>query len=362
MQHVENISENRVCFLTDSINGGGIGTVFLALASAMQATGIRVDIVVFVPPTYDVPQGLNVIVLATRTHRAGFGLARYMRAHKPQMIICARDYVGAVAVVARALSGQRQAKLVWSFHTQHSVDTQNRSWKRRMLALFASRMSIFVDHFVGVSRGVSRDLEMSYRLPEGCVKTIYNPVTLPNVTSGPVHAWLAQNEVPVVVACGRLVEQKGFDVLMAAIEILHASRPIRLLVLGEGPLREKLNRQIKTAGLQEDVSLIGVVAHPAAYMKDAACFVMSSHWEGFGMVLAEAMAVGCPVVSTRCPSGPAEVLEEGKYGALVPVGDPVALAQAIHDTLEAPFDPNPARASLARFDPQKIAHQYLELM
>lgn len=355
------LSQNRICFLTDSIDGGGIGTVFLALAGEMQSMGHRVDIVVFTSPTCEVPGDINVVNLARRTRKVMFKLTRFLRTAKPDVIICARDYVGAIAVVARALSGQRHTKLIWSFHTQHSVDTQNSSLRRRAVAKLSSIMARFADHFVGVSQGVSKDLEAAYHLPTNSVQTIYNPVVLPQVTTQTAHPWLAQTEVPVIVACGRLVEQKGFDVLISAIKILHRARPVKLLILGEGPLRAQLSAQIDAAGLQDHVSLLGQVDHPAIYMKDAACFVVSSHWEGFGMVIAEAMAVGCPVVSTTCPSGPSEILDHGAFGTLVPVGDSVAMAQAINDTLDAPFDPISAQNSLARFDPKEIARQYLEL-
>jgi glycosyltransferase involved in cell wall biosynthesis len=175
------------------------------------------------------------------------------------------------------------------------------------------------------------------------------------------HPWFSSNQPPVILAVGRLVKQKDFDTLIRAFGLVRKERPARLMVLGEGREREKLLALIKNLGLEQDVTLHGFVENPFKYIKHAAVFVLSSLWEGFGNVIVEAMALGTPVVATECPSGPSEILEEGKWGRLVPPGDVDALAQSIIDTLD---DSNPpAVASRAEeFSVEKAIDGYLRVL
>jgi len=143
---------------------------------------------------------------------------------------------------------------------------------------------------------------------------------------------------------------------------VRAVRPARLLILGEGKKRTTLEALARKLGVASDVGLPGFVDNPFAYMARAAVFVLSSAWEGFGNVVAEALACGCPVVSTDCPSGPAEILDGGAYGPLVPVGDDAALAKAILSVLETPPDPERLRARAALFSVDRVADQYLEVL
>lgn len=354
--------QRRICFVTDSLDGGGIGVVFLTLARAMMRLGCRVDMFVLRPPQRPMPKGVNVVVVGGKTRGAALKLARFLRRSNPDLVITARDYIGAMAVVSRALAGRRKTPLVWTFHTHHSLDFKHKPLGRRFIAWLAMKLSFAADHLVCVSRGVARDLEQGHRATQGRTRTIYNPVERPRVLATPAHPWCAPSQVPVVVICGRLVAQKGVDVAISAFARLRAHHQARMLILGDGPLLADLQDQIDQTGYAADIDCLGAVDAPADYMKDAACLVVSSHWEGFGMVIAEAMSVGCPVISTDCPSGPREVLGNGAYGTLVPVGDVAALAHAIATVLVTPPDTSEAMQSLARFDPDKIARAYLDLV
>jgi glycosyltransferase involved in cell wall biosynthesis len=139
-----------------------------------------------------------------------------------------------------------------------------------------------------------------------------------------------------VVAAGRLVAQKGFDTLLRAFRRLRDARPARLVVLGEGPLRGELSALRDRLGLGDDVDFPGFVTNPYAVFARSACFALSSRFEGFGNVLVEAMACGTPVVTTRCPSGPPEIVTDGVDGLLVPVDDDAALAAAVGRVLADP--------------------------
>jgi glycosyltransferase involved in cell wall biosynthesis len=165
-----------------------------------------------------------------------------------------------------------------------------------------------------------------------------------------------------VLGVGRLHRQKDFPTLLRAFATLRAQRPARLVILGEGAERESLEAMARELGIAEDVLMPGFVDNPAAWMRRAGVFVLSSAWEGFALVVLEALAVGCAVVSTDCPHGPREILADGIFGALVPVGDAGAMATAMAAALDAP----PARARLqeraAAFSGDAMVRRFRELL
>ena len=169
----------------------------------------------------------------------------------------------------------------------------------------------------------------------------------------------------MIIGCGRLVHQKDFPTLVRAFALVRPRFEARLLILGSGPSprkdeqeRHRLATLAADLGVGDAVALPGFVGNPLAYMSQAALFVLSSLYEGFGMVLVEAMACGCPVVSTDCLSGPAEILEDGAYGPLVPVGDPEALAEAMLRTLRFPPAKERLRRRAADFSLERCASGY----
>ena len=192
---------------------------------------------------------------------------------------------------------------------------------------------------VTVSQGLIAELIRQSGLPVEHFTTIYNPVIMPEMAVQkeeiPAHPWFLDDGAPIILGCGRLTAQEGFDVLIRAFARLSKSRPCRLIVLGEGD-RGKLKRLATDIGIADNISMPGWADNPFAYMSHAQLFVLSSNFEGFGLVLAEALACGCPCVSTDCVSGPSEILQGGEFGELVPVGDDRALAEAMRRTLDNP--------------------------
>uniref|UniRef100_UPI00286DB4E3 glycosyltransferase n=1 Tax=Chamaesiphon sp. VAR_48_metabat_403 TaxID=2964700 RepID=UPI00286DB4E3 len=152
--------------------------------------------------------------------------------------------------------------------------------------------------------------------------------------------WLLENRIPAILGVGRLSQQKDFATLIRSIAIVRQTRPVRLIILGQGEELLHLENLVKELDLVNDVVFLGFVANPYAYMFKAQMLVMSSVYEGFGNVLVEGMLAGTPVVSTNCESGPSEILADGKYGNLVAVGDANGLATAIISTLNNPPDPD----------------------
>ena len=195
-------------------------------------------------------------------------------------------------------------------------------------------------------------------------RTIYNPACTPNIGEmakfEPDHPWFSDGGPPVILGAGRLEPQKDFPTLIDAFRRIRASRPCRLIILGEGPLRSELKARIAGFGLDDCVSLPGWAENPFAFMARSALFALSSIYEGFGIVLVEALACGCPAVSTDCRAGPSEILEDPAL--LAPVGDPEALAQVMLRALDRPADKAALRASAARFSVERAIDGYETLM
>jgi glycosyltransferase involved in cell wall biosynthesis len=221
------------------------------------------------------------------------------------------------------------------------------------------------DWVVAVSRGVQRDLLRYTRVSPERVALIYNPTythRLLELREQPVeHPWFAPGEPPVVLGVGRFYPQKDFATLLRAFAKVRANRLVRLVILGEGPLRSELEALAHQLGITEHVSMPGFVENPFAYMRRAAVFVLPSQYEGLPNVLIQAMACGCPVVSTNCPSGPEDILDNGKYGHLVPVGDAEAMARAILRVLDGDV-PHVPEEWLLQFHEEHVAQKYLALL
>ncbi len=198
------------------------------------------------------------------------------------------------------------------------------------------------------------------------VKVILNPVITPDLFQKSrvklSHPWFLPGQPPVVLGIGRLTAEKNYKLLIEAFRLVRKRLPARLLILGEGILRPELEALIAAYGLEHDVSLPGFVENPYVYLANAALFVLSSDYEGLPTVLIEALAVGRSIISTDCQSGPREILEEGKFGSLVPVGDVDILAERMHFHLQGKFDaPNPESA-LHAYELDTVTRQYLRLL
>ena len=219
-------------------------------------------------------------------------------------------------------------------------------------------------HVVAASRGVAENVAAVVDVPESRISVIYNPAVAPEMVrragAAPDHPWFRDGGPPVVLGVGRLAPQKDFPVLIEAFRRVLAERPCRLAILGEGPMRHELEERVSALGLEDSVSLPGWVENPYAFMTRAALFVLSSRHEGFGLVLVEALACGCPAVSTDCPAGPSEILEDPDL--LAPVGDPEGLARVMLRALARPADKAALRANAARFSVKRAVDGYDNLV
>ncbi|PWV62523.1 glycosyltransferase [Plasticicumulans acidivorans] len=350
---------------------GGIGKMRVHLANEFARRGIRVDLLLArTESPYLELVGPGVRVVDVRTSHALFGaprIARYLRRERPDVVLTQRSRVNAMVLRARALAGV--AVPVYStFNTNQTAQLASLTPRKARSQL--AQMRRFYprnDGLIAISQGVADDAAKLLGLERARLRIIFNPVVTPGLSEQaaqtPEHPWFHDGGPAVILGVGRLEPQKDFPTLLDAFARLRAQgADYRLLILGEGKLRAELQAQIDRLGLQAQVALPGFAVNPYPYMAQARLLVMSSAWEGLGNVLVEALALGTPVVSTDCPDGPAEILEGGRYGRLVPVGDAGALATAMAATLAAPLPAAELKAAAQRFTLPTIASAYLDAL
>ena len=296
------------------------------------------------------------LVMSNRMSRWAVRLAAYLDHERPDALLAMLTPSVAAATMATRLAGH-QVRVVGTLHAKMG----SRRWLRR-----AKRAYPHADASVGVSRGVASELSEVVGVPVGRVHTIYNPVVsealVRNSDQPAGHPWLDNPGPRVILAAGRLSKQKDFPTLLTAFAKLRERCPARLIVLGKGHLRPALESQAKELRIFDDVDFPGFARNPFAFMTKASLFVLSSRYEGLPTVLIEAMACGCPVVSTDTPFGPDEILEDGRWGELVPVGDAKALSEAMLRTLENPSPGDALRKRASAFGIEQAVDRYEELL
>jgi glycosyltransferase involved in cell wall biosynthesis len=367
-------SEKRLAIFLPGLYGGGAERTMLNLAQGLAGRGYAVDLVLAQaegPYLVEVPESVRLVELHARRLRAWRTLAslpalvRYLRREQPEAILSALVHANIATLWARRLAGVPQRAVIneQNMFSRWNQQLPNRS---RWLALrLVRRFYPWADGIVAVSKGVAHDLAQVVRIPDERIQVIYNPIVTPELqmkARAPLkHPLLTPDGPPVILAVGRLTAQKDFATLIHAFALVRQAHPARLLILGEGEERSMLEALVRQLGLDQDVDLPGFVDNPYAYMAHASLFVLSSRWEGLPTVLVEALYCGAPIVATDCPSGPREILADGQYGQLVPVGNVVALAQAIEATLAGQI-PHPPRESWLPFKLETVVTQYINAL
>ena len=359
----------RIAIFIGSFGGGGVERVIAHLAQGFIQRGLKVDLVVDKleeSHLWRLPPDVRIVNLkAPRLYMSLPNLVRYLRREQPVALLSASHYMNEVALLAKLLS-RVSVRVVVSEHNHLSQTVQNAvRLKDRLTPFFARYLYPLADGILAVSQGVAEDLARMTGLSLERIKVIYNPVVTPKLLESvkqPVdHPWFAPGEPPVILGVGKLEKQKDFPNLIRAFAQVRQVRPARLMILGWGPDRPELEALVQELNLEDDVVLAGYVENPYAYMAKAAVFVLSSAWEGLPTVLIEAMAVGIPVVSTDCKSGPSEILDNGKYGELTPVGDNQVLAEAILRALSGESKPIVADW-LDQFKLEAATQKYLDIL
>ena len=339
------------------------------LAEGMTVRGVPVDLVVGAGTGAlrdQLPQGVQLVDLRSpRVLRSLGPLISYLRREQPRVLISSMSHANVLALWAARLAGSRTPVIV----TVHNTMSQSTPQQGRLLGrVWPKLLRLFYPwarHVVAVSEGAADDLAQTAGLPRSMVQVVYNPVLTPGMMAlarqQPDHPWFGSEQPPVVLGVGRLTRQKDFGLLIRAFAAVRRNRAARLMILGEGEQRAELQELARELGVERDVALPGYRDNAMAYMAKSRLFVLSSAWEGLPTVLIEALAAGTQVVSTDCPSGPREILQGGRLGRLVPVGDVESLVQAITAALDCPGPPVPPEA-LAPFTRDAAVGHYLSLI
>jgi glycosyltransferase involved in cell wall biosynthesis len=320
---------------------GGIGRFVVNLAREFMARGYVVDVVTIKTGPRDIPhEGVSITDLRTgRTFRSLFSLVSYLKEKKPRALLSALFHANLVAIFAKILSGSN-TRVVVTEHVALKEELKRQPiLKRWMFKFFINFFYPKAFKVTAGSVGVKDDL-MYVGVPDKKIEVIYYPIInqeLFKSAEGEVdEKWLNNSQIPVVLAIGRLTEQKDFSTLIKAFNLALKIVEAKLIIIGDGYEKPNLVKLIADSVLNDKIFLLGHKQNHYPYFKKANLFVLSSKYEGLGIVLVEALALGVPVVSTDCPSGPSEVLKGGARGILVPVGDETALSAAIIESLVNP--------------------------
>jgi len=328
----------KISIVVHNLNGGGAEKMMVRLANALAKLGEDVSLVLLTEGGINkdyVNENVNLVELkSVRTALAVSNLRKYLKANNPDKILAALTHVNVIAILA-CLSLGIQKKLFVSERNAFSLDKHASDETLIKIAYFVAPWlyRYIPNPVIAVSKGVAQDLVDTTIVNQASVTNAPNPVLddnfLERTYNKPTHPWLLDKTIPTLVATGRLAPQKGFDNLLTAIKQVNEHMECRLVIFGEGELREPFEQQITRLALNDKVSLPGYVTEPLNEMAAADLFVLSSRFEGSPNVLVEAMSTGVKVLATDCPHGPDEILKSGAIGFITEVESAEALSQSI---------------------------------
>jgi len=366
-----------IALLVHSMTGGGAEQVCLTLGRAFRARGLSVDLVLARaegPLLAEVPEDVRIVDCGVGTSMAwSSALVAYLRESRPRSVLAHMEGAGLVALWAR-LRARVAVPVVVAVHNMplRHAEAAASFRQRRLVPLASAMMLRGAEGLVAVSAGVAVELARMAGIPRERITVIPNPVETERIRRAaigrPDHPWLAEAGTereggrPVILAAGRLTAQKDFPTLIRAFALAFAEGRERLVIFGEGEDRADLETLVAAQGLADRVALPGHSAALWPAMARAQLFVLSSRWEGFGNVLVEALACGCPVVATDCPSGPSEILAGGAFGRLVPPADRLELANAMRIALTQPRQGDVLQRRAEDFAADRAAEAYLALL
>jgi len=358
----------KVMLFSPSLSGGGAERVMLNVALELSRLGYEVDFVVkndWQQSRYEVPPSFQAFNLdAHKLLDTAIKLARRIKTSKPAIVITALESLGLAAILAKGLLRHKPIVVP-------SVHTMLETWYRELPSPHTKRyrnlikhLYPYADHIIAVSQGAKDEILAIAKLNQDKVSVLYNPViaddTLKSIDQPVEHPWFTAKKT-VAIAVGRLVREKNYPLMLRAIAEARKHIDLHLIVLGEGELRASLEEEAQALGIADYVDFHGFVNHPLAYVGKSDMFLLTSSWEGLGNVLIEAMATGTPIISTDCESGPREVLENGKWGILVPPNNVDSFTKAIIQVAEQ-GGIVPDAHSWARFTVAEATAQYAKLI
>jgi len=358
----------KIAVLSARFAISGVPLAQLRFSRALASAGHHVDFLIgLLNPGYDKPEceNINVVVLnKARVSGMLITLVKYLKETKPDIIFSAGDHLNVIVLMAAIASGSK-AKIscssrVTPFDTYSNIPFS----KRWVLKLLMHTLMPRANALTCVSRDMVDQYKVVLRSNRHvCVYNIIDDIqSRERMNESVEDEFFNVKGEPILIAAGNLVFWKGFSDLLLAMSELTKTRKTKLIILGDGPLRAELEDQIKKLSLERVVKILGYVENPLKYFKKADIFVLSSHVEGMPNVLVEAMMSGCTPVATNCPTGPRELLQNGRYGYLVPVGDAVAMAEGIKLALDKPISEDLLREAVRPFAELDVLKRHFEIL
>ncbi len=358
----------KISVVTPRFAISGVPLAQLRLAEALARRGHHVDLLIgFVNKGLSAPKvdGVNIVILdRSRVRNILVPLWRYFRKDRPDVVFSAEDHLNTVVLIALILAGAR-AKMSGSSRVTPFDTYSNRLFSKRWLLKQIARCVMWrADALTCVSMDmVEQYRKVFHKPPHQAVYNIVDNDTARRRMAEPVDIdWLIRKELPVIVAAGQLEYWKGFVDLIEAMKNLSEKRDARLIIFGEGSLRPKLEQRVAELGLTDRVRLPGNVPNPLKYFARADVFALSSHVEGMPNVLVEAMMCGCTPVAANCPTGPRELLADGRYGYLTRVRDPIDLAVGLEKALDHPISKVLLTEAVAPFREEAVIQRHFALL
>ena len=367
---ITSMKKKHLAILLPNLRGGGAERISVNLANSFVGQGYAVDMVLLLATgefLEDLRPEINIVDLQVKRMRGTLPpLIRYLRQTKPDAMLTCMWPLTFLSVIARKLASASTRLVVaehitWSFSQVEYPPLQRFFIKKTMHFFFPN-----TDAIVAVSNGAADDLAHFAGLPRNSIITVYNPVidtTIRSANEPSVSELVKWTLAPHrILSVGTLKKQKNHKLLIHAFSILLTNINAHLLILGEGVLRKELELLIDELDIKSNISMPGFVKNTQPYYQHADLFALSSDWEGLPTVLIEAIATGTPVVSTDCPSGAREILNDGQFGHLVPVGDAIALAAAMKESLTTSHDPIALKTRAQIFGINKAFKEYEKLL
>ena len=363
----------KLSFVIPNLNGGGAEKVLCSILNELVKTknnyivhlilvkkeGVYIDSLDERVIIFDLKQ-LNV-------RNSLVGIANYLKSEKPDFFVSSLDYMNLVSSFAHLISRSESKLILWE-HNHLSIHSKKTISKSSILnKLIVRYFYIRSSKIISVSKGVKNDLVKNFNIPKNKITTCYNPGYDIDIFDKSLNS---DPDIPkfgeYIISVGRLSKQKNYSNLLKAFNYLKKNnkKKIKLVIVGEGPEYNNIIENIKSFGLTKDVVLVGFKKNPFPLIMNASVFVLSSDNEGFGLVLVEALALGKQIVSTDCQSGPKEILKNGEFGQLVPVGNYKRLAVSINKSLngEIFFDENSLLERAKDFSIEKSSRSFTRII
>ncbi len=361
---------HKIAFFLATSGHSGVDRAMQNLIPAIIRRGYPVDLLhvrKHGPNIKESHPGLNIIDLGAKHVYSSFAaLLKYLKTKKPYVMLTDKDRVNRTAIFARAMA-HVSTRLVLSSGTTISIDLATRGvFERWLQRTSMGKLYPLADNVIVTSKGVADDMAEYTGLSRKLIEVVPSPVVHKDLfikeLPVPDHRWYKDISIPIILGVGELCMRKDFETLLRAFAKIRSQRQCRLIILGKGNKRDELYAIAKDLNVRNDFDMPGFVSSPYSYMAHASVLGFTSRWEGLGFVIIEALATGTPAVTTDCPSGPREILDNGKYGSLVPVGDVDKFADALLETLDNPLPKRHLQNAALPYEIENSTSAYLRAM